>query len=307
MRDVIQHQTSDRNRLQIIKARCLGNVRKRRIIGVKSQWNERDEAVSLVLQSTQLYQVIGAVFLVLQMSVQHGAIRVHAQFMSNPRRFQPLITSQLVIADNAPHALRKNFRATTRHRIHPGIAQPDQHVADRHLLAPRKVPDLHHRERLQMNLWIPFLQATQHLAEPVQVQFRMQPAHNVELGDLFTPALTGRLPNLLQRHRVGIRVPLLFPKSAETATGDAHIRRVDMAVDVEVRHVAMHPLTHGVGHVTQGQHIVGTVQGNGVLVGETNTRLHFFADGQQTAVFKVNVHIVFTTGYRRPRKRRIAR
>ena len=83
----------------------------------------------------------------------------------------------------------------------------------------------------------------------------MQAADDVELGDRFGVSGGGRLQRLFQRHGVGAGRILLAAEGAEPAGRDAHVRRIDMAVDVEVRLVAMHPLAHEVGHPAHGQNV----------------------------------------------------
>ena len=123
------------------------------------------------------------------------------------------------------------------------------------IFSPRKVTDLHHREGLQMNLRKPLLQAAQHLAEPVETQFGVQPAHDVKLGDRFLPAPSRRFPDLLKRHRVGIRIALLLAERAQAALRDTDVCRIDVPVDVEIGGVAVHPFTHQVRHVAQCEHV----------------------------------------------------
>ena len=117
------------------------------------------------------------------------------------------------------------------------------------LRAPRQVRDLDHREGLQMHLREALLEAAQHFAVPVQSQLRMQSADDVELGDGFAPALAGAMPHLFERHGVGFGIAHALAEGAQPATGHAHVGGVDVAVDVEVGHVAVQPLAHQVGQV----------------------------------------------------------
>src|ERR1700735_3606321 len=115
-----------------------------------------------------------------------------------------------------------------------------------------------------MNLRKPLLQTAQHLAKPVEIQFRMQTADNMELGNRLAPALTRGLPNLLERHRVRSWIALLFAEGAQAAAGNANVRRIDMAVDVEVSNVSVHPLAHDIRHVSESEQIARSIERDAV-------------------------------------------
>ena len=88
----------------------------------------------------------------------------------------------------------------------------------------------------------------------------MQAAHNVKFRDRLAPAFARRLPDLFERHRVRIRIALLLAERAQPATRHADIGRIDMAVDVEIRDIAMHAFAHDVGQVAQRQHVARAVE-----------------------------------------------
>src|ERR1700733_3279003 len=106
---------------------------------------------------------------------------MEAHFMSRARYVEPLLAGNLVVADDASHAFGENFSAAARHRIHAGIAQLFERLANAQLRAVGEESDLDHGEGLQMNLRVALLQAAQHLAIPIERQFRMQAADNVKL------------------------------------------------------------------------------------------------------------------------------
>ncbi len=57
----------------------------------------------------------------------------------------------------------------------------NQNLTRSNLSPLRKVADLHHREGFQVYRGEAFLEAAQHLAEPIEREFRMQPADDVKL------------------------------------------------------------------------------------------------------------------------------
>ena len=96
---------------------------------MEGQRNEGLKTAGFILQLAQLDQVIHAVFFGLDVTVEHGAVGVQPELMRDARTFQPLFAGHFVIADDAPHAVAKNFRAAAGQRIHTGVAQPLQHFA----------------------------------------------------------------------------------------------------------------------------------------------------------------------------------
>ncbi len=77
-------------------------------------------------------------------------------------------------------------------------------------------------------------EAAQHLAIPIEGQFRVQAADDVELGDRFAPAFAGAMPDFLKRHGVGFGIFGALAEGAKAATGHADVGGIDVAVDVEV-------------------------------------------------------------------------
>ena len=290
MRNVVQHQPRYRDVPDVGETGGRGDVLERRVAGVERQRNEGHEPAGFVLQRAQARQVVHAVAVVLEVAVEHGAIGTQAQLVRRAGGFQPLVAVDLVVANDAPHPLVENLRAASGQRIHPGVAQPHQRFADRDLGAPRQVGHLHHGEGLQVDFRKPLLEPAQHLAVPLQRQLRMQAAHDVKLRDRLAPSLAGVPPHLFERHGVGLRVVHALPEGAQAAARHADVRGVDMAVDVEIRHVAVLALAHQVGHVAHPQDVAGTVQRHAVLERQPLACLDLRADGNQTGIADDNLH-----------------
>ncbi len=62
--------------------------------------------------------MVDAVFVVLNVAVEHGRVRLQSDLVGEFRRFEPLIAIDFVVADDVAHAVGENFGAAARQRIH---------------------------------------------------------------------------------------------------------------------------------------------------------------------------------------------
>src|SRR5258708_6630431 len=113
MREIIEHQASDGNLFQVQHSGGHKQVRQWRVGGMKSQRNKRLESVSFILKSTQTDKMVGPVFFVLNVAVEHRGIRFEADFVRRACGIEPLVAVNLVVADNAAHALIEDFSSAT--------------------------------------------------------------------------------------------------------------------------------------------------------------------------------------------------
>src|ERR1700674_1834495 len=97
-----------------------------------------------------------------------------------------------------------------------------------------------------MDLREALLEAGNQVEKVLKRQIGMQTADDVELRNRFAVARGSRLKRFLEGHGVGAGRVLLPAEGAEAAGGHANIRRIDVAIDVEVRLVAVHALTHAI-------------------------------------------------------------
>jgi hypothetical protein len=104
------------------------------------------------------------------------------------------------------------------------------------------------------------LEAPDQIEKVLQRQVGVQAADNVELGHRLGVAGGRCLPGLFQRHGVAGRIALLAAEGAQPAVGHANVGGIDVAIDVEVGHIAVHPLAHMVGQPAHRQYIGGAVE-----------------------------------------------
>ena len=207
----------------------------------------------LVLQLAQFHQVIYSFFFGLHVPVQHCRVRAQSDFMRLPRNVQPHLPAHFVVANDFAHARMKNLRPAAPKRIHTGFLQFQQHFFHAQLGNAREVAHFHHRERLQVHAGAALFQPAQHVQEVFKRQIGMQPAHDVKFQCALAHALFRARVNLFQRKAVRSRSVRVAPKRAQFAMRHANIRRIDVPVDVVIRHVAVLFLAHVIRQPAYGQ------------------------------------------------------
>src|SRR5208283_1462020 len=103
--------------LDIEHASRLWQMLQRGVVGVKSQWDESLEAAGFILQIAELEQVIDAVFVVFDVTVEHGRVRLQTDLVSQLRGFQPLVAIDFVIANDVPYPVSENLGPAAGQRI----------------------------------------------------------------------------------------------------------------------------------------------------------------------------------------------
>jgi len=130
-------------------------------------------------------QVMHPVLFGFDMAVEHGAVGLQAELVRGARDFEPLIAVDLVVTNDAAHALMEDLGAAAGQRIDAGIHQFFERRTDGQLAALGEVGNLYHGESLQVHFGKALFQAAQHLAVPIERQFGVQAADDVEFGDRF--------------------------------------------------------------------------------------------------------------------------
>src|SRR5271156_4851093 len=112
----------------------------------------------------------------------------------------------------------------------------------------------------------------------------MQPSNNMNLRA--GPAVAGSrcLERFSKRHSVRARSILLAPKSAQPASRHANIRRIDMAIDVEVSLVTMHPLPNPVSQPTHRQNVARPIKRTRVALVQALAGKDLILDREQARV-----------------------
>ena len=148
---VVQHETRDGDRLQIVHAGGRRQMRVHRVLGMECQRNEAIEPAGLILEISQSKQMIDPLFQRLNVAVQHRCIRMHAHPVYSAGNFQPSRARDFVTCNQGPGSLSKNFGAAPRTAPHSRIAELLNDPIERLASNLREEVQLDHRECLEMH------------------------------------------------------------------------------------------------------------------------------------------------------------
>src|SRR5712671_137491 len=119
MRKIIEHEATHRDLLDVEHPRGFKQMLQGSVIGMEGQRDESLEAAGFILQRAQSEQVIDAVFVILDVAVEHGCVGFQSYLMSQSGGVEPLIAIDFVVADDVSNPVGKYFSPTPRQRIHP--------------------------------------------------------------------------------------------------------------------------------------------------------------------------------------------
>src|SRR6266699_1513084 len=264
MRNIVEHQSTDRDVLEIVEARRRGSgpaecLAQLVVVGVIGQRDVSEETARLVLVRAQGEQV---------------GLAMHRQ---------PFLAGELLVGNGGARGGAEYFGAATRKARDAGVFQGDQDVPDRPLLDAREVRDLDRREGLDVHSGVARLEAAEHVDVVGEPQLGMQAPHDVELARRVVARRVGLGEDLVETP--GIRALLLrhAREGAEDArvAQHAHVRGVDVLIRGEAHTVAVAPAVHLIGKPPDGEQVVRVEQRERVVARQPLAALDLVRDGSE--------------------------
>ena len=281
MIDVVEKHPAHGNGAQMIVAGGRGAAPASRIstqgrgVRLEVPTDERRESPLLVLQVSDVLQVLDTMVDGLHVSVHHGGRRVHAQLVGNAMHVEPFPGTVLAKADDVAHLVAENLGAGAGDRIESGIAQADDGLIQRQLRQLGDVDDLRRRQAVLLHRRVPLAD----LSEQVLVVFQAQPGIEPPLHEnlvrlRFLAPKRDEFIDLGEDLVVGQRVPFRRTRGAiegaEVTLHPAHIGVIDVAPHVVRDHRLRVPASpHGVGQQSEFGHVRMRKQPPGVVRCET--------------------------------------
>ena len=127
-------------------------------------------------------------------------------------------------------------------------------------------------------------QGLEHVGVVLEREVGIETADDVELGRAGFDGLASLLADVLQIAGVLAVLTLLAVELAELAGERAHIRVVEVAVDVVVRHARVHAIAHELGQIEHAPDVGRVVEHRAVIEREALARDDLGADGLKARV-----------------------
>src|SRR4029077_787044 len=288
MGNIVEHQSTDGDVLEIVEARRRGSGPAERlaqliVVGVIRQRDVGEEAARLVLERAQGEQVVHPVRHGFDMAVQHRAVRRQADPVRLPMHRQPFLAGELLVGNGGARGGAEYFGAATGKARDAGVFQGDQDVRDRQLLDAREVRDLDRCEGLDMHSGVARLEAAEHVDVVAEPQLGMQAPHDVKLARRVIARRVGLGEDLVETPRVRAFLLRHARKGAEDArvAQHAHVRGVDVLIRGEAHAVAVAPAVHLIGEPPNGEQIVRVEQRERVVARQPLAALDLLRDGTE--------------------------
>src|SRR6185295_6541574 len=209
--------------------------------------------------------MINAVFVRLDMSVQHRRVCVYSALVNLGGQFKPAFARGLVRADLAASRFADYLSSPAWTTIKPRCDKAINHFLVCHPAGSRQVVQLYHGERLQMHARKVALELAQKRRVVIKLQPRMKPPDYVKFSRSFIISRSRDLDTLLHRPLVGFRVADAAIEAAKPTIGNTHIGVVHVAINVEVRLLAVDPLSDQVRERTNGNQVVALKECHSIL------------------------------------------
>src|SRR5262249_10848689 len=123
IRDIVEVESSNRLRAQILESASGPNVGQGRVLGLEGPADERRETARLVLELTQSLQMLDALGKRLDVAEHHRAGRTSAQRVPGAVDLQPLLREYLVDGDRLADAVRQDLGAAARQAAHASVLE----------------------------------------------------------------------------------------------------------------------------------------------------------------------------------------
>ena len=120
---------------------------------MKGQRYKAVESAGFILKLPQADQVVHPFRNRLDVSIEHCRIRTNTHTVERSDALEPAFTRHLVAGNQRTRSLGKDLCATSRATAHTGRRQLFDDPLQRLARDLRKEIKLHHRERLEMNVW----------------------------------------------------------------------------------------------------------------------------------------------------------
>src|SRR5260370_8297835 len=140
--------------------------------------------------------MLDALFIGFDMAVKHGGIRMETDLMRRARNGEPLLAADFVVTNYLADAGIEDFRAATGERIHGGVFEREQGIADGKLGDTREIANFDHGEGLQVHAGTARLQAANQVEKIFKREIGVKAAHQPKFPAPFPQTLFGPLPNL---------------------------------------------------------------------------------------------------------------
>ena len=273
-----------------VRVHRLGSGQHDRVAVGRDALGVRPVAKRAILLLPEDLEMREAILAGLDVAVEHRRVAVEPELVRDAMHVEPLLGADLALERLVVDAVVEDLGPASGKRAETGVAEILEHAAQARLALaaalgdPLQVHDLDRGERLEVHLRRRDADRREHLGVEGEGQVGMQAAHDVQFGRAGLGGLHRLVDDARHVHLVGAVVAAPPLERAEAATQSAHVRVVDVAIDVVVGEVAVQPAPHEVRQSADRMQIGCLEEDPAVLAGEPTSGEHLLGDRQEPRI-----------------------
>ena len=195
---------------------------------IERQRDKAHEAAGLVLQVTDMEQVLDLLLHRLDVPIEHGRVRPDARPVNRPGHIEPSLIVQLGPEQLLMDTVAEDLRPAAGTAVEPRRFQVGQHLVHRLLRHPLDLGQFDHRKGLDMDIGLDVLHRPDQLEVILVWEPRIDPGHHVDLTNRNVAVLADPILDILDAEDICPRVVRQRIERAELASFIADIRVIDV-------------------------------------------------------------------------------
>lgn len=267
--EVVEEDASDGKHAKFFEGPDAADVGKLVVLGFEGVGDKAGEASGFILELAEAVEVVDAMVVGFEVAVEHGGGAASSHAVPGAMDVEPFFSGFFSTTDLIADDRVEDFRSATGEGVEASVAQGGKSVRDGVFVdAGGEVADFDGGEGFEGGGGMEGFEGREHFRVEAEGEGRMKSADDVEFGDAFGQAGTGRVDHFGDGIFESVGVAFASGEGAELAGEDADVGVVEVAVEDEGGAVAVFAFADEVGEAAEVVEVGVVEEGEGVIGGD---------------------------------------